>query len=146
MGGRDARLEAAYRAAVYVVSAAADWPEVVIRCGANSDELDGLLTQQGVDEWAFITACNPRSELLPAAENEARMAKLRAALRDRKYRWLKGRGEDRAGDWPDEPSLLVLGIPEPDAVALAAQFNQHAILVGRRGDPARLAWTTGASG
>lgn len=144
MNDRDPRLEAAYRAAIYVVSAATDWPEVVIRCGEQSVEVDHLLARHGLDDWAFITAWNPRSRLLPAAENEARMARLRVTLRDRGHPWLPGWGGDREGEWPAEPSLLVLGIPEAEAVALAAAFDQHAILVGRRGGPARLTWTADA--
>jgi hypothetical protein len=34
----------------------------------------------------------------------------------------------------------VLGLAEADAVALGRAFGQLAVVVGRRGEPARLAW------
>ncbi|MFM1902331.1 MAG: hypothetical protein RLZZ440_231 [Planctomycetota bacterium] len=135
------RLEAAYRATSYMVLSVTGRPEFMIRCGTPSPEVDRLLAGRAFDGWAFITACNPRSQILPEAENAARMARLEAALRDRGHGWLPGSGQGDAGDWPAEPSLLVLGIPEVEAVAIAAAFDQHAILVGRRGEPARLVWT-----
>jgi hypothetical protein len=49
-----------------------------------------------------------------------------------------GVGDD--GSWPAEQSLLVLGIDKAEAVALGRAFEQFAVVVGRRGGPARLAW------
>ena len=42
--------------------------------------------------------------------------------------WLRGEGVDPAGDWPGEPSLLVLGLDEAAARALARRFGQNAIV------------------
>ena len=50
-------------------------------------------------------------------------------------------GEGAAGDWPPEESLLVLGIQAAEALALAKQFDQAALLLGTLGEPVRLAWT-----
>ena len=49
-----------------------------------------------------------------------------------------GAGEADVGDWPPEPSFLVLGISEQRAVALAERYEQAAIVVGRRNGSARL--------
>ena len=136
----DERLAAAYRAAAYIVEPSGARPEFVIRCDERSAAVDRLLQQHGLCDWAFITACNPRSQILTAAENAGRMDRLRAAVRDLGHLCLPGSAADPMGHWPAEPSLLVLGIPEADAIRLAAEFDQHAILVGRLGEPARLVW------
>lgn len=136
----DPRLTAAYRATDYIVLAGDGRPAFALRCEERSEAVDRLLAGHGLREWAFITACNPRSQILPAAENAARMDRLHAAVRDRGHPSLPGSGEGPDETWPAEPSLLVLGMPEADAIRLAAEFDQHAILVGRLGEPARLVW------
>ncbi len=136
----DEQLKVAYRAAAYFVAASEGCQEFVIRCEERSAAVDRLLERHGLRDWAFVTACNPRSQILPAAENAGRMDRLRAAIRDLGHPCLPGSGEDSGGQWPAEPSLLVLGIAETDAIQLAAEYDQHAILVGRLGEPARLVW------
>ena len=42
--------------------------------------------------------------------------------------FLRGRGIDPKGEWPDEASLLILGISFKDACALAAELGQNALL------------------
>lgn len=51
---------------------------------------------------------------------------------------LEGEGVGTGGDWPSEPSLLVLGIGGSEAVELGRAFGQVAIVIGRLGAPARL--------
>ena len=132
-------LRAAYEATAYWVQAGPE-RRFAIRCGVRSTDVDELLAAAGVETWAFITAANPRSVRLSDADNAARMAGLVDALRDRGHTHLPGAGKGDDADWPAEPSLLVLGIAEGEAEALARAFDQHAIVVGRRGEPARLAW------
>lgn len=133
------RLRTAYEATTY-------WAEVgpgsrvAIRVAATAGEIDALLSRAGVETWAFITAVNPRSVRLSAAVNAERMARLAARLDDRGLAHLPGEGAGDDPAWPAEPSVLVLGIDEREAVALAREFDQHAIVVGRRGEPARLVW------
>ena len=141
----DPALAAAYRATLYEAETSAGaW--IAIRIGAHSPVLDDLLAAAGADAWAFVTACNPRSNLLAPAANLARMARLEAAVASRGLACLRGvgRGGDPGG--PPEESLLVLGIAEADALALAREFDQHAIVVGTRGTAARLAWTADPGG
>ena len=140
----DQRLAAAYRATAYLVAAAEGRESFVIRCEERSAATDRLLQRHGLHDWAFITACDPRSRVLTPAENATRMARLVAAVDDLGHPYLAGSGEGADGQWPAEPSLLVLGIPEADAIRLATAFDQHAILAGRRGEPARLVWTPAA--
>jgi len=111
-----------------------------IRCGAPTPLLDELLREAGHDTWAYVTACNPGSIPLATAENGARMAALTRCLENLGHPFLAGEGVGTGGDWPPEPSLLVLGI-DPDAASdLGRRFGQVAIVVGRRGEPARLSF------
>ena len=139
MGSDRDRLRAAYEATAYWVEAGPG-RRFAIRCGERSTDADELLVAAGVETWAFITACNPRSARLSDADNAARMDRLAKTIRDRGLPYLPGAGEGDDPDWPAEPSLLVLGIAEHEAASLARVWDQHAVVVGRRGEPARLVW------
>ena len=108
-----------------------------IRVGCASPALDDLLARHGAACWALITAWNPMSRPLPHEENRARAALLAAELRGR-YVLFDGTGIGDAGDWPPEESLLVLGIGEADAVAIALRYRQRAIVAGEPGGEPRL--------
>lgn len=139
MGTERERLRAAYEATDYRVD---DGPRggFVIRVGARAPAADALLAAAGAESWAFITASNPRSQLLSEAENLARMARLTGVVQRRGLAHYSGAGVAVDGDWPPEPSLFVIGLDEVAAVGLAREFDQHAIVVGRMGEPARLVW------
>ena len=77
---------------------------------------------------AFITAWNPRSEAAPRSINEAAMSRLERELDARHLRWLRGEGVDPGGEWPGEPSLLVLGLDHAAAIALGRMFEQNAVV------------------
>lgn len=128
-------LDAAYRAAVYRV--AAD-PPFALRVGEPSARLDALLRFHAVTSWAFVTACNPGSQMLSEEENAERMSELRAVVGG--HLVYECEGTDPTGVWPGEPSLLVLGMSRTAAVELARRFGQNAILCGDRGGVAELQW------
>jgi Protein of unknown function (DUF3293) len=134
MNGTREQLEAAYRATDYRVEDIPGGP-LVIRIDERCDQLPAA-------EWAFVTACNPRSVCLSDEENAGRTAELEAAVREGGRVFYRGHGVGRNGTWPPEPSLLIVGIAEPDAVELAKRFGQHAIVAGRPGEPARLVWVS----
>ena len=125
-------LEVAYLGTDYRVE---DFPTgpFTIRINESSDALAGL-------DWAFITACNPRSVLLSDEENTRGMADLEKAVRQGGWRYFHGQGVGKDRRWPPEPSLLIVEIKEPEAVELAKAFGQNAIVAGRSGEPARLVW------
>jgi len=77
---------------------------------------------------AYITAWNPRSVATPLDVNRAAMARLEQELTRAGWRWLRGEGVDPEGAWPPEPSLLVLGLDEASAVALARRYDQNALV------------------
>jgi|GEM_PF-200940 len=123
-------LEAAYRDTEYRVD---EYPggTFTIRIGESPAELADV-------EWAFVTACNPHSKPLSEAENNRRMAELENAVIGR-WQHYRGSGVARDSSWR-EPSLLIVGICEPDAVELARRFGQNAIVAGGPGERARLVW------
>jgi hypothetical protein len=131
-------LEKAYRASQYRVDLA-DSP-LVIRIGQPHDKVDALLAHHGCFTWAFLTAHNPGSVLLSAAENEVRQARLRDEVSAAGWVFYPGEGLGTAG-WPGEESLLVLGIDSADALALAGRHGQLALVFGRTGETAQLLWT-----
>ncbi len=63
-------LLAAYGRTTFV----ADTPRgrLSLRVGRRSAELDALLAAHGVATWAYVTAFNPGSRLLPGEANAAR--------------------------------------------------------------------------
>jgi Protein of unknown function (DUF3293) len=132
MSNSHEQLEAAYRATDYRVEDIPGGP-LVIRIDEPCDQLPAA-------EWAFVTACNPRSVCLSDEENAHRTAELEAAVRERGWIHYRGHGVGRDGRWAPEPSLLIVGIAEADAGELARRFGQNAIVAGRAGEAARLVW------
>ncbi|MFY7951990.1 MAG: DUF3293 domain-containing protein [Armatimonadaceae bacterium] len=128
-------LDAAYRAAVYRVAAV---PPFALRVGEPSTPLDALLRLHAVKSWAFVTACNPWSEPLSLEENAERMIDLRAAVGGHVV--YECEGTDPNEVWPDEPSLLVLGMCRSAAMELARRFGQNAFLCGDSGGVVELHW------
>jgi hypothetical protein len=134
----DPALEAAYRATDYRIEHAPNGP-FVIRVGECSADLEALLFDEVVFEWAYLTACNPGSVQLPGQENCTRTIELREVLVAAGWKTYYEISVGREGTWR-EPSFLVLDIPESAAVELANRFGQNAIVAGRLGEPARLVW------
>ena len=103
--------------------------KLVLRIGEGNPALDSLLLEHGNENWAFITASNPYSNLLSEGVNGARFALLKEAVKS----WLYFEGEGVGADplWKPEQSLLILGIKENEAVEIGKSFEQNAIVVGR---------------
>jgi hypothetical protein len=141
----DPALEAAFRATAYWV-ADRDGRRFAIRIDSRCERLDDLLDAAGTMAWAYVTACNPRSQLLDDEENRLRMERLETVVRGRGFVVLPGEALADEPGWPAERSLLVLGIPESEAVEIASTFAQHAIVVGTAGSAARLVWIRRTAG
>lgn len=134
-------LEVAYRNTSYRV----DHPDggFGIRVGEQSDRLDALLATHGMNNWAYVTASNPRSEKLTNGINRLRNAALMAQVTQQGFVIYPGRGESDADDWVAEESVLILGMDAAAALQLGVQFGQHAVLVGHAGGRAELKWCGG---
>ena len=130
--GSDSGLLAAYRAAHYKVTGTAT--PFGLRVGQPSAELAALHRANGVNCSAFITAWNPRSVATSGNLNRASPQRLESQLTAMGLAFLAGIGEDPAGVWPGEPSVLVLGIPRSEAERIGRTFGQLAIVWS--GEPA----------
>lgn len=93
-----------------------------------SPALAALYRQCAVRSAVFITAWNPRSEVKTKEDNDAAQLLLREECRCRDLRTISGVSRDPRGAWPDEESLLVLGVSLVEARALGVQFQQYAVV------------------
>jgi Protein of unknown function (DUF3293) len=126
----------AYRRTTFI----ADTPSgrVSLRIGQRCNELDDLLVKHRVTTWAYVTAFNPGSRVLPREENLARQGELECVVAANGLTAYSGEGAADDGRWPPEASLLVLGITRTQAVNLGQQFGQIAIVYGEVGKEAQL--------
>jgi hypothetical protein len=133
------RLAQAYHAALYRI----DTPTpILLRIGAAHPELKTLARALQQPAWgAFLSASNPRSRILRPAANDRRLKALQRVLKQARYSWVPGRGLDPFGQWPEEPSLWVPGLPKSVAHALALRFGQNAFVWCDEHTVAHLVWT-----
>ncbi|MCM2269812.1 MAG: DUF3293 domain-containing protein [Thermoanaerobaculia bacterium] len=136
-------LEQAYRRTLYRARLAAG--EVELRVGEPSAALDAELAARGLDAWGWLTAVNPLSQPLGDGENARRLAALDVELAGAGWEAAAGVAIDPDSRWPEEASRLVFGASPGELAALAARWEQHAYLVGRRGGPVELRWTRPAA-
>lgn len=119
-------LIAAYLATQY--AAASDQGQVVLAIDSPNPYLAALMRRHSFATGCFITACNPFGQSCPEAENNAANASLREALVARHWVVFDGMGTGSDGDWPPEPSFLVLGPDHATAIQLCAEWRQNAVV------------------
>jgi hypothetical protein len=77
---------------------------------------------------ALMTAHNPAGRQRADSLNAASQAMLEARLLQGGYTLMQATAIDPSGGWPPEPSLFIPGIAQADAMTLAGEFGQLAIL------------------
>jgi len=87
-----------------------------------------LMKMHRVHTAAFITGYNPRSVLTSKIINDQQQQKLREWARGGGWHWGEGVSTDSTEQWPDEPSLIVLGVKEEEARRAGKNFGQNAIV------------------
>lgn len=127
-----------YLAAEYVVHDGGR--EIAVHIGQANPELDALLDARHAHHGVFITAANPRSESQPDAVNHAANERMRRILTERGLVALPHTGRATDDDWSEE-GFFVLDLAPAEALALATQFDQFAIVVAERGREAQLLLT-----
>ena len=132
----DERLLTAYRNTSYFADTPAG--RLRIRIGEAHPVLDTLLIAKGHRHWAYVTAHNPGSVPSTADDNRRRHTHLVADVRARGYEAFPGEGIGDDGEWPPEASLLILGMPRAEALALGDAHAQRAVVWGGVGEPALL--------
>ena len=111
-------------------------PSIVIEVNKKCSELYELLKQHNASEWAYITAWNPFSKVLPDIENSERHQQLVELVKE--YPYFEGEGVGTDPVWQPEKSLLILGIPKKTAIEIGTKYEQNAIVYGRINEPAEL--------
>ena len=121
----DAPTLQAYRETLYTVQAS---PPFVLQVGQHSAQLADLCRCTGADCAAYLTACNPWSEVLDDATNAQRQSALLQAVEVLGLQGIAGVGRHPSNGWPGEASCLVPGLSLAQAQALGRQWDQNAIL------------------
>ena len=103
-------------------------PPFALSVGQVSSDLLTTHKTHSIGCSAFITACNPFSQMLDEAENQDRQRSLAAELARRGLKFLQGVGTHPSNHWPGEDSFLVLGLNLEAAKALGQRFEQNALV------------------
>ena len=123
----------AYRLTDFIVQSQ---PSITFKIGQESRELKKVFEDANVSCAAFITAWNPYSRPTAQEDNIKNQNLLIERINKAGLRFIDGVGQDPSGQWPGEPSLLVLGMPRHEAIRLGAEFGQNAIVwIGGSGVP-----------
>ena len=101
---------------------------VALKVGQTSTELLAAHKHHGVDCSAFLTACNPFSQVLDADANTARQQALANELTRDGFAFVEGVGQHPSNLWPGEESFLVFGLSLADAKTLGARLEQNGFI------------------
>ena len=135
-------LIAAYRGTRYAVLGVDGGTLAEARIGEHVPEVDAVLDAHGARSGVFVTAWNPRSEVTHDDVNADAHASMSLVFAERGLVALPhaGFGEDPA--WRAEHGFFVLGVSEHQALEIAVEFEQNAVVVVERGQAARLVLTS----
>jgi hypothetical protein len=110
---------------------------LTIRLGEHHPALDQLLIKSNAQDWCFITAWNPKSNMLSTVENNELNKQLERDLRN--FTYFKGKGESKMNSkWPSEESFLVLGMSLDQVKKIGDKYKQNAVVIGKLKGPAEL--------
>ncbi len=134
-------MRVAYRATRYRVFPGHAQAPIDLRIDQASAAMDAWLRARGARSGTLISACNPRSVALPPAENARRTRDFEALLRRQFRRWRHATGLPDAADWSPEAGFFILDLPWAQALRLANQFEQYALVQHRLGRVSELVFT-----
>ncbi len=124
----------AYKETEYIVPVL----DLTIRIGEENKLLDNVQDKYFSVNWAFISAENPRSNLLSDEENSLRSDLLENAIKQSGRPYFIGYGKGK-GDWKPEKSFLVLKTSKIEAIDIfGIPFEQNAIVIGQIRKAAKL--------
>jgi Protein of unknown function (DUF3293) len=114
--------------------------ETPFRFRIGETNLDKLLSRFEATTWAFVTADNPYSEQLSAAENKIRQMELIELIKSKNLQFLEGFGESSTPDWEDEICVFIFDTDLKNAIEIGKHFEQNAIVYGELGGVPQLIW------
>ena len=106
----------------------------------SNSKLDLILKRYNCNAWALITAFNPYSQCLSAAENQQRHQNLIELIRSHNLTFFDAVGKDKDGVWTPEQSIFIVGINLKQAIAIGNRFQQNAIVYGELEKRSQLVW------
>lgn len=101
---------------------------ITLRIAQPCQELVALMKSASAEGGAFITAENPFSQSLSAAENKERQDRLREDLASLGVLIINGAGQGEDPDWPAEASYAAIGVTREQACELGVKYEQNAIV------------------
>ena len=99
-----------------------------LRVGETCPALAAAHRRRRVDCSAYMTACNPFSQLLDEQANAERHAALGRELGQRSLSSIDGIGQHPSNRWPGESSYLIFGLTLEAAKTLGMRLEQNAII------------------
>lgn len=99
-----------------------------LRVGEICPALAAAHKRHRVDCSAYITACNPFSQILDDEDNAERHAALGRELGQRSLASIDGIGQHPSNQWPGEASYLIFGLTLEAAKTLGTRLEQNAIV------------------
>lgn len=130
----DQRLTEAYLSTIYAVE------NFNVIIGQRYSAFEEWLSGHSIKSYAFITAWNPASRILPEPENIQRNKSLEADLQKVSGIVLPARHIALAGNWPPEESLWAGSISDENAILLGRKYGQNAIVRWKEGGVPELWW------
>lgn len=130
----DQHLLNAYQQTIYQVID----PPISIKTGVVNLVLDAFLRENDATSWAFITAWNPKSQLLSIQENNQRQKELTQMVKKAGFTYFMGEGIGNDPTWTPEESLFILNISKAKAMEFARYFDQNAIVFGVQNESPQL--------
>lgn len=121
----DQSLIEAYKNTIYTTFQ----PKLEIKIGQQNEDLSVFLFDNNAFTWAFVSASNPFSIKIAEEENLRRQKALIGFVENSSLRYLEGEGKSTDQKWI-EKSLLILDISKKEAIKLAQNFEQNAIVFG----------------
>ena len=111
-----------------------------LRIGELNDALGRWLKTEGATTYAIISGFNPNNSLATVEQNAEYQSQLEGVLIEGNYEPYTGENRPDVANAPLEESCFVADIELEDAVALAEEFGQNAIVFGRVNDAPGLIW------
>ena len=106
----------------------------------SNSKLDLILKKYHCTTWALITAFNPYSQCLSAAENQQRHQNLIELMRSYNLTFFDAVGKDKDSVWTPEQSIFIVGIELKQAIGVGNRFQQNAIVFGELEKASKLLW------
>lgn len=129
-------LEAAYKKTIY----ACPTRNFKLIHDENNTLLDAALARDNYGTLCILTAYNPRSEVQPELENVRNQLMLKEKLDWLGYEVWEGVNQDPMGDFPDEATWWVLGMPHFEGLEVAREWHQNAFMYYKLHGKTQLIW------